>query len=479
MAENEQKVFISYAWGEETSEREAIVNQIDQSLQKRGLKIIRDKRDLGYKGSIRKFMERIGEGDSIIVVISDKYLRSKNCMFELVQISKNKQLADRIFPIVLSDAKIYDAGDRLDYVEHWEKEKARLNKKLRDLTDFSNIQSVHEELNDYDDFRDEIDGLAGLLKDMNTLNPAMHKDSDFSELFTAIEKRMRELAAKLGPAILNNKQVSSTSSERKPIPVGLLVGGAIALVVIAFIVLNVLGNRNSNGSPTDESTQPSVVGAPTDEVATQTTPTEAATEVSVTETPAPTATEAGPPAFFTEKFTAGIDPALWESFILGDGNPDRAVVSESVTGIKFVLNDQNLSSYTLYQPIRYENVVIRLRAANVGTINTNKVSLICRRTGNTWYEFSVTSGGLWNLEYYSGSTTIIGTGATTALKSGQNINEYEMSCMGSEISLKVNGQAVRTITDDNLTDGQVGFSISSIQYFPVEIEVKQFEVAES
>ena len=78
MPEYEQAVFISYAWGEDTQEREVIVNQRDQSLQKRVLKIIRDKRDLGYKGSIRNFMQRIGEGDCVIVIISDKYLRSKN-----------------------------------------------------------------------------------------------------------------------------------------------------------------------------------------------------------------------------------------------------------------------------------------------------------------------------------------------------------------------------------------------------------------
>ncbi len=153
MADYEQRVFISYAWGEETSEREAIVNQIDQSLQKRGLKIVRDKRDLGYKGSIRNFMERIGEGDSIIVVISDKYLRSKNCMYELVEIAENKQLADRIFPIVLSDAKIYDAGDRLDYIAHWDNEKDKLNEKYGALKDKSNTEGILEELSDYDKIR--------------------------------------------------------------------------------------------------------------------------------------------------------------------------------------------------------------------------------------------------------------------------------------------------------------------------------------
>src|ERR1044071_377523 len=105
MEEYEQAVFISYAWGGESEE---IVNQIDQALQQRGLKIIRDRRDLGYKDSISAFMERIGQGNCVIVVISDKYLRSPNCMFELLEIAQEKQFHDRVFPIALSDANIYD-----------------------------------------------------------------------------------------------------------------------------------------------------------------------------------------------------------------------------------------------------------------------------------------------------------------------------------------------------------------------------------
>lgn len=54
----ENKIYISYAWGGESEE---FVNQIDQSLQERGITIIRDKRDLGYKGSIKEFMEQIGK----------------------------------------------------------------------------------------------------------------------------------------------------------------------------------------------------------------------------------------------------------------------------------------------------------------------------------------------------------------------------------------------------------------------------------
>lgn len=488
MADYEHKVFISYAWGEETSEREAIVNQLDQSLQKRGLKIVRDKRDLGYKGSIRRFMERIGEGDSIIVIISDKYLRSKNCMYELVEIAKNKQFADRIFPIILSDAKIYDASDRLDYIAHWDNEKDKLNKKYGELKDKSNTESILEQLSNYDRFGDEIDGLTNILKDMNTLTPDMHRDSDFSELFTAIEKRMKDSGTKAGTAIEDKSQlVSAVTLGRKPLPVGVLIGGAAVLLVVVIIAFSALGNRDSNVAPPVETAEPSA--APTLTVA----PTQTAVEATATEESAPTttvtetvspptvsaATEITYPAYFTENFTSGIDPALWEFFFLGAGDPGKASVVSSENGIRFSLKDPDIYAYYIYKPVTtYTDVVTRLRFAKFGSINENGVRLMCRRKGNTWYEYRVSSGGPWWFYYYDGSYNVIASRATTFLKSGSNINEIEMSCIGNEISLRVNGKDVWTVTDNNLTAGQVGFNISSLRFFPVEIEIKQFEVTE-
>ncbi|MEO5887044.1 MAG: TIR domain-containing protein [Anaerolineales bacterium] len=184
--EYEQSVFISYAPGGESEE---IVNQLDQALQQRGLKIIRDKRDLGFKGSISAFMERIGQGNCVIVVISDKYLRSPNCMFELVEIAEGKQFHDRIFPIVLSNAEIYDPVKRLEYVKHWEGKLAELDKAMREVGQ-ANLQGIREDIDQYSRIRDKVSGLTSILKDMNTLTPEMHRDSDFSEMYAEIEKRM-------------------------------------------------------------------------------------------------------------------------------------------------------------------------------------------------------------------------------------------------------------------------------------------------
>jgi hypothetical protein len=162
MPDYEKAVFVSYAWNDESEE---MVDQIEQSLQARGIRIVRDKRDLGYKGLIGKFMERLGRGTCVIVVISDNYLRSPNCMFELVEIADAKQFHDRIFPVILKDADIYDPIKRIEYVRYWEVKRNELAAAMRTL-DPANLHGIREEMDLYDRIRDRISGIASTLKDI-------------------------------------------------------------------------------------------------------------------------------------------------------------------------------------------------------------------------------------------------------------------------------------------------------------------------
>ncbi len=184
--ELEKEIFISYAWGGESEE---FVNNLDRTLQEKGIEIIRDKRDLGYKGLIKAFMERIGRGKCVIAVISDKYLKSPNCMFELVQVAKNGELYDRIFPVVLADAQIYKPVARIKYIQHWENEIKELDEAMRGVG-AANLQGFREEIDQYTEIRNTIAELTNLLKDMNTLTPDIHSQSEFEELIKAIEIRL-------------------------------------------------------------------------------------------------------------------------------------------------------------------------------------------------------------------------------------------------------------------------------------------------
>jgi len=181
------EVFISYAW---QGESEKIAVEIEKEFGERGLKIIRDKTFLEYTGRIKAFMEKIGQGQYIILVISDRYLRSQNCLYELLQIYKAGNFTKRIFPLILKDAHISKAAERLDYVHYWEKEIDNLEAKIKQGR-VANLHGIYEDLDLYSGIRQDIDRLTAILKDINALTIEMHRQKDYDYLYQAIMKRYR------------------------------------------------------------------------------------------------------------------------------------------------------------------------------------------------------------------------------------------------------------------------------------------------
>lgn len=220
MSHNAKQVYVSYAWG---GESERIVNELDADLKAQGITMVRDKRNLGFKGMIRDFMQQIGRGYAVIVVISDKYLKSPNCMYELVEIAKNKDVYNRIFPIVLADADIYNPISRIKYIKHWEDQLKELDAAMK-MVSSANLQGMRDEIDSYDDIRDNISNLTFLLKDMNTLTSDMHENSNFSTLIQMLKERLgqddttEELAEPEAnePALPAARRASPTSKATEP-----------------------------------------------------------------------------------------------------------------------------------------------------------------------------------------------------------------------------------------------------------------------
>ena len=184
----ENKVFVSYAWGGESEE---LVDQLEQAFAGRGIRIMRDKRNLDYKGSIEEFERRIGQGQCVVLVISDKYLRSEHCMHELLEVHQNRELRDRIFPVVLADAQIYKALDRLIYIKYWDEQIEKLNHAIKQVEVMANLKGIYTDLDKYARIRASFDHLTDLLSDMNALTPAIHAVSVFSTLIDAVEQKLR------------------------------------------------------------------------------------------------------------------------------------------------------------------------------------------------------------------------------------------------------------------------------------------------
>ena len=185
----ENAVFVSYAWG---GDSEKTVDDLEQALAENGIRMVRDKKDLGYKGSIQDFEQRIGQGQCVVLVISDKYLRSEHCMYELVEVEENRTLRQRIFPIVLGDARIFKALDRLDYIQYWDQQIVALNEKIKQVGMIANLRGITDDLDKYARIRANFDHLTDLLSDMNTLTPEIMARSGYQPLVGAVKNLLAQ-----------------------------------------------------------------------------------------------------------------------------------------------------------------------------------------------------------------------------------------------------------------------------------------------
>jgi internalin A len=133
--------YVSYAWANITPGLEALEQEVDQLCdvaKQRGYTVHRDRTAMRPGDDIRLFMKRIGAGERIYVFISEKYLKSENCMFELLEIWRtSKQEAElfrgRIRCWVKTGTPIFKPEDKLKLIGYWAQRAAKLDEMQREL----------------------------------------------------------------------------------------------------------------------------------------------------------------------------------------------------------------------------------------------------------------------------------------------------------------------------------------------------------
>lgn len=171
-------IFLSYYWDDQKT-----ASKIDTDLTNRGLTVKRDIRDIGKWNSIREFMQSIRNQDFAVFIISDSFLRSTNCMFEVNQMMKEQQYTNRIFPVVL-EHNIYSIAARVSYIEYWESQESDLKEKIQNL-DLANCSEVTIELKRIREISLSIGEFMSTIADMN--NPS-ESDVDNAIINKLIEK---------------------------------------------------------------------------------------------------------------------------------------------------------------------------------------------------------------------------------------------------------------------------------------------------
>jgi len=192
--------------------------------------------------------------------------------------------------------------------------------------------------------------------------------------------------------------------------------------------------------------------------------------------------------FFTEEFDTPLS-GDWDILTVtgsDKADPDKVTVESQDGKLVWDFDSEYLYYYLFYNAFDYEDAQLAVRADNRGR-NNNSISLICRYDPDIgWYEFNIANNGLYDILYgevkSNGDIAYnrIANGGSNAIKQGKEVNEYEIICKDTELTLMINGDEVTSVTEKNfgLRSGQVGVSVSSFDVLPIIIEMDWVKIDE-
>jgi internalin A len=161
------EVYVSYAW----EQSEKVVDDMCGVMEAEGWRVIHDKTAMKCGDRISDFMKCLSRGDLVVLVLSAKYLRSKNCMAELYGIYQRAagdrdEFQDRIIPVALDDAKIATLEDRYEITRYWQEQFQKTEKILPSLSQqdfglYKSMQDWHNRVGDILAYANDVLGRRG------------------------------------------------------------------------------------------------------------------------------------------------------------------------------------------------------------------------------------------------------------------------------------------------------------------------------
>jgi|GEM_PF-3538383 len=177
------KIFLSYSWIDSKQ-----ADQIETFLSSIGLTVIRDINSLKYRDNIETFMASIRDCDYSLILISNDYLKSSNCLYEFIELYKEKEFLKKFMPILLENTSIYSTENKLELIQFW-KEKVESTKKS--ISDFEPTKTISliQELKHYETIYSEFDSIINSIAKYKNISLEEGYNSSFKDIieFMGIE----------------------------------------------------------------------------------------------------------------------------------------------------------------------------------------------------------------------------------------------------------------------------------------------------
>lgn len=160
-------VFISYNWSS-ASIAEELENKLSPYAD-----VKRDKTSVKPWGDLQDFMSSIRDQDFAVLIISDAYLKSDACLFEVMELMKEQGWDERVMYVVTDDAHgIYDIKTHLTYIGYWEEKEQQLTEEIQKHNPAA-VTAQAEELKKVQLIAINIGAFMAKVK--QTMNPEMNK----------------------------------------------------------------------------------------------------------------------------------------------------------------------------------------------------------------------------------------------------------------------------------------------------------------
>jgi len=144
---------------------------------------------------------------------------------------------------------------------------------------------------------------------------------------------------------------------------------------------------------------------------------------------------------------------------------DGSTVGFYDEGLVFIINSPN-TDYVSTPKGEYGDIQLEVMAQNLNGLMNNGFGLVCRyQDESNYYAFLISSDGYYGiLRVLYGGYAVLNGGQmqySNAIHQGQDINHVAATCVGNQLTLYVNNDALAQVEDDVFSDGKIGLIASS------------------
>lgn len=113
MDNNQPTLFISYCWKDGNTYADELETQLEGTF-----KVIRDKSQLIANDDLLDFMSEIANCDNVVIVLTQEYVKSLNCMLEMSFLVSQDDWAMKAMVLVIDDS-VYSLDRKIEIINYW------------------------------------------------------------------------------------------------------------------------------------------------------------------------------------------------------------------------------------------------------------------------------------------------------------------------------------------------------------------------